>query len=46
MPSDSEKTRRSFQDILHHIELAESFVAGLAYPSFAGDRKTILAVTR
>lgn len=34
------------RDILHHIELAESFVAGLDEQAFLADERTVYAVTR
>jgi len=46
MPSDGEKMRRWLQDIRHYVLMAESFIEGLAYPDFANDVKTFLAVTR
>jgi uncharacterized protein with HEPN domain len=34
------------RDILHHIDLAESFAAGLEYHAFHDDLRTVYAVTR
>ncbi|HXY59328.1 MAG TPA: HepT-like ribonuclease domain-containing protein [Methylocystis sp.] len=36
----------ALRDILHHIDLAEHFAAGLDYASFRGDVRTLYAVTR
>jgi uncharacterized protein with HEPN domain len=34
------------RDILHHLDLAASFVAGLDYATFRDDLRTVFAVTR
>jgi uncharacterized protein with HEPN domain len=44
MPSDSPVT--PLRDILYHIDLAETFVAGFDSAAFHGDLRTIFAVTR
>jgi uncharacterized protein with HEPN domain len=44
MPSDS--SDGALRDILHHIELARSFIAGLSYDAFRADRRTVYAVIR
>jgi uncharacterized protein with HEPN domain len=44
MPSKSPLT--ALRDILHHIDLAEQFVAGFDYQAFHADPRTIYAVTR
>jgi uncharacterized protein with HEPN domain len=44
MPSKSPLT--ALRDILHHIDLAEQFVAGFDYKAFLADARTIYAVTR
>jgi uncharacterized protein with HEPN domain len=44
MPSDS--TGRALRDILHHIDLATSFVAGLDRETFKTDLRVFYAVTR
>ena len=44
MPSKSLLT--ALRDILHHIELAERFVAGFDNKAFLADMRTIYAVTR
>jgi uncharacterized protein with HEPN domain len=44
MPSKS--VDAALRDILHHIDLAASFVAGLDTDAFRQDLKTIYAVTR
>jgi uncharacterized protein with HEPN domain len=43
MPSSSDAALR---DILHHIELAASFVEGLDRAAFLADTRTVYAVTR
>jgi uncharacterized protein with HEPN domain len=44
MPSDPVVT--PLRDILYHIELAQTFAAGLDRESFRNDLRTIFAVTR
>lgn len=44
MPSRPDDT--ALRDILHHIELAASFSAGIDADAFKRDLKTIYAVTR
>jgi uncharacterized protein with HEPN domain len=44
MPSKSVATR--LRDILHHIDLATEFVAGIDYAAFCDDVRTVYAVTR
>jgi uncharacterized protein with HEPN domain len=44
MPSNPVET--PLRDILHHIDLAVQFVAGIDYPSFHDDVRTVYAVTR
>ena len=44
IPSKSAKT--PLQDILHHIDLAGQFVAGIDYAAFHDDARTLYAVTR
>jgi uncharacterized protein with HEPN domain len=44
MPSDSVVT--PLRDILYHIDLAGTFVAGFDSAAFPGDLRTIFAVTR
>jgi uncharacterized protein with HEPN domain len=44
MPSDAEQ--RSLGDILYHIDLATSFVAGFDRETFRSDLRTVYAVTR
>jgi uncharacterized protein with HEPN domain len=46
MPSDSSAARRRLNDILYHIDLAHSFVAGLDYETFKDDLLRFHAVTR
>jgi uncharacterized protein with HEPN domain len=41
-----DRTRRSLRDILHHIDLAQSFVAGVTQDAFAADLLRFHAVTR
>jgi len=43
MPSDPEGALR---DIVHHIDLALSLVAGFEYAQFCEDTRTLYAVTR
>ena len=42
----SRQVETALRDILHHIELAASFSAGLDAGAFKGDLKTLYAVTR
>ena len=44
MPSNPFET--PLRDILHHIDLAATFVAGFDYRSFHDDARTVYAVTR
>ena len=44
MPSDQPET--VLRDILHHIELATRFPAGIDQAAFLADTKTTYAVTR
>jgi uncharacterized protein with HEPN domain len=44
MPSDP--TERALRDILHHIDLAASFVEGLDREDFKADLRAFYAVTR
>src|SRR5438309_11266917 len=44
MPSSQADTAR--RDILHHIDLAEAFIAGADRNAFVADLKAIYAVTR
>jgi uncharacterized protein with HEPN domain len=44
MPSKSPLT--ALRDILHHIDLAEGFVAGFDYKAFVNDERTVYAVIR
>ncbi len=44
MPSKS--TVAALRDILHHVDLAARFAAGLDYERFRDDDKTVYAVTR
>ena len=46
MPSEQSPTRRWLNDILYHIQLAQSFVAGLDYEAFRDDLLRFHAVTR
>lgn len=46
MPSEASPTRRWLSDIRYHIELAQSFVAGLDYEVFQDDLLRFHAVTR
>jgi uncharacterized protein with HEPN domain len=47
MPSDPESAvRRWLNDILHNIDLAESFMASLDYDAFHQDRLRVYGVTR
>src|SRR5438105_4995307 len=47
MPSmHSEAADRALQDILRHIDLAETFIAGFNHDSFKSDLRTLYAVTR
>jgi uncharacterized protein with HEPN domain len=42
----SERTRSVLQDILHHINLAEQFVAGYDRAKFMADTRAVYATTR
>jgi uncharacterized protein with HEPN domain len=42
----SEQTDIALRDILHHIDLATSFIAGFRRDSFMADIRTVYAVTR
>jgi uncharacterized protein with HEPN domain len=42
----SRQVEAALREILHHIELAASFSAGLDQGAFKGDLKTLYAVTR
>jgi uncharacterized protein with HEPN domain len=42
----SEAADRALQDILRHIDLAETFVAAFNHDSFKSDLRTLYAVTR
>jgi uncharacterized protein with HEPN domain len=44
MPSKSAEI--PLRDILHHIDLAGRFVAGIDYAAFHDDARTVYAVTR
>lgn len=44
MPSKTADT--ALRDILHHIDLAQQFVAGLDRATFIADTRTVYAVTR
>jgi uncharacterized protein with HEPN domain len=44
MPSKSPDT--ALRDILHHIDLASDFAAGLDYVRFRHDVRTVYAITR
>ncbi|MGO9061252.1 MAG: DUF86 domain-containing protein [Candidatus Binataceae bacterium] len=44
MPSKSPLT--ALRDILHHIDLAVTFVEGFHYEGFRADERTVYAVTR
>lgn len=46
MPSEPEATRRYLNDIQHHIEMANGFIAGMNYEAFRDDTRTVYAVTR
>lgn len=46
MPSDLGATRRCLNDMLHHIALAQGFIAGMDYAFFKDDQRTVYAVTR
>ena len=46
MPSDPPGIWRWLDDILYHIDLAQSFVAGLDYEAFEDDLLRFHAVTR
>jgi uncharacterized protein with HEPN domain len=36
----------ALRDIVHHIDLAEAFIAGVDRDAFVADAKTVYAVTR
>ena len=42
----SEATRRSLNDIQHHIAMAQGFIAGMSYEAFTDDNLHLYAVTR
>jgi uncharacterized protein with HEPN domain len=42
----SEATRRSLNDIQHHIAMTQGFVAGMNYEAFKDDNLRLYAVTR
>ena len=42
----SEATRRSLNDIQHHIAMAQGFIAGINYEAFKDDNLHLYAVTR
>ncbi|XIA66075.1 DUF86 domain-containing protein [Bradyrhizobium sp. TZ2] len=42
----SEQTDIALRDILHHIDLAASFIEGFRRDSFKSDIRTVYAVTR
>src|SRR3954452_16745842 len=44
MPSEAQE--RFLRDILHHIDLASAFIAGLSRDTFKSDLRTLYAVTR
>ena len=46
MPSEAEATRRWLNDIRHHIDMANGFIAGLDYDAFKDDTLRLYAVTR
>jgi uncharacterized protein with HEPN domain len=46
MPSDSQPVRRWLEDILHHIDLADGFVADVDENAFPDDLVRLYAVTR
>jgi len=46
MPSEAATTRRWLNDIRYHIELAQGFIAGIAYEAFRDDLLRFYAVTR
>jgi uncharacterized protein with HEPN domain len=46
MPSDRQAAGRWLKDIVHHIDLAESFLAGIDYAAFEADPLRFHAVTR
>ncbi len=46
MPSESNGTARWLNDILHYIELARRFAAGMAYDEFRFSELHVYAVTR
>jgi uncharacterized protein with HEPN domain len=46
MPSEAGATRRWLEDIRYHIDLAQSFVAGVDEQAFSDDLIRLYAVTR
>jgi len=42
----SKSVETPLRDILHHLDLAESFVAGFDFATFRDDARTAFAVTR
>jgi len=44
MPSNPAKN--ALRDILHHIDLANQFIAGVNFGAFVGDVRTVYAVIR
>lgn len=46
MPFDPLDARRWLNDMLHHIAMAEGFVAGVTYESYKDDNLRLYAVTR
>jgi uncharacterized protein with HEPN domain len=46
MLSKSEAIRRWLNDIQHHLEMAQAFVAGMNYEAFRDDDLHLYAVTR
>ena len=46
MPSNPSAARRRLNDILYHIDLAQSFVTGLSYEAFTDDLLRFHAATR
>jgi uncharacterized protein with HEPN domain len=46
MPSERDAAHRWLEDILHHISLAQSFIAGVSEKAFPDDLLRLYAVTR
>ncbi len=46
MLSELVRLQRWLNDILYHVDLAQSLVAGFDYDRFHGDLRTVYAVTR